>query len=81
MMVNKIEFYAYLPKIYFFSYRFKVGAGFFSSAEPDPGEKLLDPHPCFNSSDYNLSPEEHNSDFISRSPLQKPPLSTRPDFL
>ncbi|XP_023323795.1 GATOR complex protein DEPDC5 [Eurytemora carolleeae] len=31
-------------------------------------------------SEYNLSPDEHNSEHMPRSPLQKPPLSTREVF-
>ena len=52
MMVYKIEFYVYLPKIlniFFSSFRIKVGSGsgFFSLAEldPYPGGKMLEPHP------------------------------------
>jgi len=44
-----------------------------------PDQRTLDTE--YFISDYNLSPEEHNSDFISRSPLQKPPLSTREVYL
>ena len=41
MIVYNIKIYTYLPKIeyIFSSFRFKVGSGFFSSAEPDPWKK------------------------------------------
>ena len=54
MMVSKIEFYAYLPKIliYFFSFQFKVGSRvgpgpeiFPAKPDPDPWQKMLDSHP------------------------------------
>ena len=47
-MVYKIEFYVYLPKVYiFFHCELRPDPDFFSSAQSDPSEKMLDTHPCF----------------------------------
>ena len=48
----KIEFYAYLPKMYiYFFLNLELGSDsdYFSSTKPDPDPRkfLLDPHPCF----------------------------------
>ena len=56
MVVNKIEFYAYLPKIqiYFF-FHFKLRSDmepdpdlFSAEPDPDPRKKMTDPHPYFS---------------------------------
>ena len=47
-MIYKMDFNTYLPKIYiFFSFRIKVGSEseFVFPADPDPREKISDPHP------------------------------------